>query len=171
MILLRFVHCTDPVSDAILVDTGGLYSHVEAVTPEGKYLGAHANGGVLARPADYDAGKFDREQFMELTADDVMTAAFYHYLNAVIGEPYAFDAIADFVLHLDIHLQHRVICSALQTLALRGCDFFSVPLSVPDVPAHKISPRDLELMLIERPDVRVVQKKAAPEGGLSLGGT
>jgi hypothetical protein len=168
-IILRFVHCIGAVSDGILLQTGGIYSHVEAVTPEGLYLGAHADGGVLARPSDYDAGKFDREIFVELTADDAMTAKFYHYLNAVIGEPYAFSAIAGFILHLDMQARHRVICSALQTLAIRWCNFFPVGLLMPlAVPAHEISPRDLGLMLIQRPDVRVIehpaQKKAAPEG-------
>jgi hypothetical protein len=68
-------------------------------------------------------------------------------------------------LHLDMRARHRVICSALQILALRGCNFFSVGLLMPlSVPAHEITPRDLGLMLIQRPDVRVAQKKAAPGG-------
>lgn len=154
MIVLRFVHGNDLVSDAILVDTGGLYSHVEAVTPDGKYLGAHANGGVLARPSNYDAGTFNREKFVALPADDAMTAKFYHYLDEVVGEPYAFDAIAGFIMHLDVHVQHRVICSALQALAIRWCGFFA-PLSIP---AHEISPRDLELILSARLDVRQIEK-------------
>jgi hypothetical protein len=155
-IILRFVHATDIVSDGILVDTGGKYSHVEAVTPEGKLLGAHASGGVLARPSDYDAGKFDRERFLHLTAaDEAMAAKFYHYLNAVIGEPYDFGAIAGFVSHLDVHQKHRVICSALQALALRWCEYFPVVLPVP---AHELSPRDLEVGLIMRPDVRDIPR-------------
>src|SRR5437016_3113271 len=147
MIRLRFVRGIGAISDAIVLDSGGLYSHVEAVTPEGKYLGAHMDGGVQARPADYDAGQFVRELFVELPADAATTAAFYHYLNAVIGEPYDFGAIAGFVTHLDLRLKHRVICSALQTLALRGCAWFAAPLSIP---AHQISPRDLLLILSGR---------------------
>jgi hypothetical protein len=159
-IIVRFVHGTDPVSDAILLDTGGLYSHVEAVTPEGKYLGAHADGGVLARDSNYDAGKFNREKFVELTADDAMTAKFYHYLNAVVGEPYAFNAIAGFMLHFDAHMQHRVICSALIALATRWCTFFQ-PLSLP---AHEVTPRDYELILSTRSDAKVVDKPATLKG-------
>jgi hypothetical protein len=147
VIKLRFVHCKDPISDLILVQTGGLYSHVEAVTPDGKYLGAHSDGGVLARPSDYDAGKFDRQLFLDLPADNVMALKFYSYLNACLGEPYDFGAIAGFVAHFDIHQKHRVICSALQTLALRGCWFFATPLSQE---AHEISPRDLLLILSGR---------------------
>lgn len=149
MIVLRFVHCSDIISDGILVDTGGKYSHVEAVTPDGKYLGAHADGGVKARPKDYDAGKFDREIFYHLIADGVMTDAFYHYLDACIDEPYDFGAIAGFMLHYSEHERHRVICSALITLALRWCKFFMNELTVP---AHEMSPRDVEMILSQRPD-------------------
>jgi hypothetical protein len=147
MIRLRFVRGIGALADAIVFDTGGLYSHVEAVTPDGKYLGAHIDGGVQARPADYDAGQFVRELFVALPADDAMTARFYHYLAAVVGEPYDFGAIAGFITHFDLRLQHRVICSALQTLALRGCGWFATPLSQP---AHQISPRDLLLILSGR---------------------
>lgn len=153
MIILRFVHHRVIGSDLIDFQTLGMYSHVEALTPEGKYIGAHADVGVAALPMGYDTGKFDREKFMLLPADDVMSAKFYHYLNAVIGEPYDFGAIVTFVAHFDIHQKHRVICSALQTLAARWCNFLPVPLPVP---AHEISPRDLELGLTMRPDVREI---------------
>lgn len=152
-VILRFVHCPDPISNGIIFQTGGLYSHVEAVTPDGKYLGAHCDGGVLARERDYDAGRFDRERFLELAASADMAAGFYHYLNAVVGEPYDFGAIAGFIGHLDVHQKRRTICSALQTLALRGCMYFPRPLSIL---AHRVSPRDLELMLSARPDVREI---------------
>jgi hypothetical protein len=161
-IILRLVHCNDPVSNAIIFQTGGLYSHVEAVTSDGLYIGAHADGGVQARPSDYDLGKFDRQRFLELAASDEMSLRFYHYLRATIGEPYDFGAIAGFVAHYDVHQRARVICSALITLALRGCGFFQRPLSQL---AHKVSPRDLELILSGRGDVREI-----PFSSLQLAG-
>jgi hypothetical protein len=164
MIRLRFVHGTDAVSNAIIFQTGGLYSHVEAVTPEGQYLGAHADGGVLARPSDYDAGQFDRQRFLDLAASEEMSLRFYHYLRSVIGEPYDFAAIASFVAHYDLHQKARVICSALITLALRGCGFFPLPLSQL---AHKVSPRDLELMLSARGDVHEIPFSSPPVAGAS----
>lgn len=154
MIILRFVHHRIIGSDLIDYQTLGMYSHVEALTHDGKYIGAHADTGVQARPIGYDAGTFDREKFLLLPADEVMSARFYHYLNAVIGEPYDFGAIACFVVHFDIHQKHRVICSALQTLAVRWCGYLPVPLPVP---AHEISPRDLELGLTMRPDVKEIK--------------
>lgn len=149
MIKLRFVHCNDAISNGILLQTGGLYSHVEAVTPDGKYLGAHADGGVQARPADYDSGKFDREFFADLPADEAMTAAFYAFLNRHIGEPYDFQAIVGFALHGDFHAAAHAICSAFQTLGLRQCLWFATPLGIP---AHEISPRDLLLIISGRVD-------------------
>ncbi len=164
-IRLRFVRSDSALSDAIVRDTGGLYSHVEAVTPEGLYLGAHIDGGVLARPPDYDEGHVALEKFVDLPPPftftpiaisgtmtmtigaDPMADKFYAYLNACIGEPYDFAAIAGFVAHLDLHQRHKVICSALQTLALRGCGWFASPLSLM---AHEISPRDLFLIISGR---------------------
>jgi hypothetical protein len=146
-IRLRFVHCHDSISDGIVFDTGGLYSHAECVTPDGKYLGAHADGGVQARPSDYDKGQFDRELFVDLPADDAMTAAFYAYAEKHIGQPYDFGAIFGFVLHLNDHDKGKVICSALMTLCLRACGWFATPLSLP---AHQISPRDLLLVISGR---------------------
>jgi hypothetical protein len=150
MIRLRFVYSDDPIGRGIILDTGGNYSHVEAVTPDGQYLGAHSDGGVQARPADYDKGQFTRELFVDLPADEITTVKFHHYLNACVGEPYDFKAIAGFVLHWDEHDKHKVICSALQTLALRGCGWFASPLAQP---AHEISPRDLLLMLSGRVNI------------------
>ena len=154
MIILRFVNHRIIGSYLIDFQSMGRYSHVEALTPEKTYIGAHADTGVQARPMGYDAGTFDREKFLLLPAVSDISAKFYHYLKAVIGEPYDFGAIAGFVAHFDIHQKHRVICSALQALALRGCQYLPVPLPVP---AHEIDPRDLELGLSMRPDVREIK--------------
>jgi hypothetical protein len=48
---LRFVSGIGVVSDLIKKDTGGRWSHVEAVTSDGKYLGAHADGGAKRQDA------------------------------------------------------------------------------------------------------------------------
>jgi hypothetical protein len=147
MIRLRWVHSHDPISDGIILQTGGEYSHVEALTPEGTYIGAHIHEGVAEMPGDYDEAIKDRELIVNLPAPPAMELQFYHYLRACIGEPYDFHAIAGFILHWDIHAKHKVICSALQTLALRGCGWFATPLAVP---AHEISPRDLLLIVSGR---------------------
>jgi hypothetical protein len=161
MIILRFVRHDDPASSAIIWKTGGNFSHVEAVTPDGKYLGAFGEKykyfapGTTARPMDYDSGKFAAQRFLALQADDDMRAKWIHYLRACIGEPYDWGGLsATIIAHIDFHDGHHVFCSALQTLALRGCSYLKTALPVL---AHDISPRDLELGLSMRDDVREIK--------------
>ena len=57
MITIRFVTCRDIVSAGIRGFEYGFWaSHTEALMPDGTLLGAHWQGGVLARPHDYDKG-------------------------------------------------------------------------------------------------------------------
>jgi hypothetical protein len=148
MIRLRFVTSQDLVSDGIRFAEDYPYSHVEAVTPWGTYLGAHAAGGVLDRPNNYDKGKFSAEKFIELVDTAVgADALFYAFLKTKIGTPYDYESILGFVSRLDLHKTGEVICSALQAIALRRCRYFQFPLAVH---AHEISPRDLALMLSAR---------------------
>lgn len=147
MIKLRFVTGDDIFSWAIRRAEDFGFSHVEAVTLDGKYLGAHADGGVQARPSDYDKGQFTKEVFVSLSVPDEISKVFYNYLNGKVGTPYDYEAILGFVSRLDEHQTGMVICSALMTLGLRHCKYFPFPLVVP---AHEISPRDLMLTLSGR---------------------
>ncbi len=148
-IRLRFVSGGDLDSLAIRARTESPWSHVEAVTPAGKYLGAHAQGGVLARDPGYDASWLKAEQFVDLPETEAGQAdAFYAGLEAHIGEPYDFGAILDFIVPgIEVHQARRVICSALQTLELVKRRWFPGPLAEPP---HKISPRDLFLLVSAR---------------------
>jgi len=133
------------------------YSHVEALTPDGFYIGAHSTG-VEKRWMDYDAGTPGlREKFLAITVTAEQARIFYHYLNApqVLGERYGFWDIVGFTFYFNIHKRHTVVCSALQALALRACGVFPVPLPMF---AHLISVSMLLMMLTERPDVRVVER-------------
>lgn len=122
-------------------------SHVEAVTPDGFYLGAHFLGGTQKRPKNYDAGKFSHELFLSLGATDVQSRAFYAFLNGHIGEPYDWRAILGFILPEHEHTLDHAICSALISLALRSCGWFQWPLAAP---AHLVDPRDLLLLISGR---------------------
>ena len=146
-IRLRFVTGNEWVSAAIRAHENFWASHVEAVMPDDTLLGAHADGGVLARAADYDVGRWRTQLILELPVEPAMADAFHTYLRSRVGAPYDMGAIRGFALHADMHLQGHVICSALQTLALRDCRYFPAPLVEP---AHKISPRDLLLILSAR---------------------
>lgn len=151
MIVLRFVLNRGLTSDAIEAQEKTAMpftpSHVEARTPDGaSYIGAHIDGGVMRRPVGYDKDTMIDEVVLGLEATPKQTAAFYAYLENKVGEPYDWLSIIGFVVPQHFHLQGHVICSALQTLALRapGCEWFPWRLAAP---AHLIDPRDLLLML------------------------
>ncbi len=151
MIIVRFVRSIGLTSDGIvaLEKTAMPFtpSHVEAVTPDGFYLGAHFSGGVQKRPKDYDAGHFTHELFLTLEATEEEAATFYAFLDGHIGELYDWRAIIGFVIPEHEHIPNHAICSALITLALRACRYFQWPLAAP---AHLIDPRDLLLVLSAR---------------------
>lgn len=157
MIRIRFVTCDDPISAAIRLQAGICMpftpSHTEALTPDGKsYIGAHAQGGVAAKPVGYDADQLmtlpsgkKSKAIVSLPSTDEQEAAFYAFLQSKIGEPYDWGAILDFAdPDLNLHAPDHIICSALQSYALRKAEWFQWPLTVP---FHHISPRDLFLSL------------------------
>ena len=95
MIRVRFVTSADPVSWLIrAAEMGFLFSHVECVMPDGTMLGAHADGGVQARPSGYDAAYNPIETIVEVLSPSDKEAAFHDFLLAQIGKPYDMGAIA-----------------------------------------------------------------------------
>ncbi len=153
--MIRLVNHGDGLSDAILLETGGLVAHAETIMPGGTIIGAFAEGGVQERPLDYDGGVYKYEVLVALPMDGQMSAAFHHYLRSCIGEPYDYMGLAKFVEHFDLHRRHMVFCSALVQDALRGCSYFPRPLPIP---AHESSPRILHQTLFGRPDIRVITR-------------
>ena len=120
-------------------------SHVETVTPAGKYLGQHASGGMQAREPGYDAGTFAKEFFLDIpTSSQFQADTFYSYMEGSIGEPYDWKAMLGFVLPGHFHTKFQALCSAKVAIGLRKCLIFRWPLAVPD---HLIDPRDLLLVL------------------------
>ena len=156
MIILRFVYTPSFLTRLIEFDSDDDpeegFSHVDGVTTKGTYIGAHVPE-VAERPSNWDAGKFKRERFLLLPADADMTAKWEHYLRACIGEKYGTVAIFSFITHFNLNKKHTTICSGLQTAALRGCDYFPRPLQVP---FHRISVRDLHLILMAQREVREI---------------
>jgi hypothetical protein len=150
-VILRFVQGSALTSKLIIAQEKTAMpftpSHVEAVTPDGFYLGAHINGGVQKRPVGYDRAELVHELFLTLDATAEQDQTFYSYLTAHIGEPYDWRAILGFLFPEHEHLENHVICSAFMTLGLRAAKWFPYPLAAP---AHLIDPRDLLLMLSGR---------------------
>jgi hypothetical protein len=155
-IMIRFVNHGDGLSDAIIDEMGGMVAHAEAVMKGGTVIGAYAEGGVQERPLDYDHGKFKTEIIIALPTDADTVAKFEHYMRAVIGEPYDYTGLADFIEHFDVHRIHRIFCSALVDDALRGCMYFPHPLPIP---AHKVPPVMLQQMVLCRPDARIITRE------------
>lgn len=159
MIRLRFVTGSDLISRFIRTQ-GGLAmpftpSHVEALSQDGlTYVGAHIDGGILARPVGYDADKLltlpdgsKSERIVSLPGTDAQEAAFYAFVQSKIGSPYDWKSIISFMApDINLHDFAHIICSAFMAAALRtkGCEYFPWPMVVP---FHHVSPRDLLLIL------------------------
>lgn len=155
MIRLRFVTCNDPISAGIRAAEYGFWaSHTEAVMPDGTLLGAHYDGGVQARAADYDHGKFSQDLIVALPAPPEMADAFHAYLRSQLGKPYDVQAILAFVTRRNWQDPEAWFCSELQAAALVACGWFSTPLATE---FNHITPRDLLLILSGR--IAITQKE------------
>jgi hypothetical protein len=160
MIKLRFVTGNDFVSRS--PTRMALYTsrRVEAIMPDGTWLGAHLDGGVQARPAEYDRATRTRELIVEIDAGNWAFAPnatapvlsgprenrFHDFLRAQVGKPYDLTAIAGLALGRDWRTPDSWICSELQAAALEACGYLP-KLSAAD---NHISPRDLLLVLSGR---------------------
>ena len=123
-ITLRFVSSNDMVSRIIRGgELGFPYQHVEAQMPDGSLLGAHASGGVQARPADYDKD-YIQDLYVTVPCLPDAVAIFHDFLRSQIGKPYDMGAIAEmadgFVTGEAPNWPSSPswICSALQTAAM-----------------------------------------------------
>ena len=147
-IVLRFVQGDSVASRLIIAQEKTAMpftpSHVECVTPDGLYFGAHISGGTQRREPGYDKAELVRDLFLTLGATDEQAAAFYSDMDAHEGEPYDWTAIVGFLVPEHLHLPNHAICSARITLSLRASGWLRWPLAAP---AHLIDPRDLLLML------------------------
>jgi hypothetical protein len=156
MIKIRFVTGNDFISNAIRVgERDGWCTHVEAIMPDGTWLGAHLDGGVQARPAEYDKATRTRELIIEL--DDAAAiyrtvvgpsfeGAFHAFLRAQIGKPYDTGAVIGLGVGRDWRNSGSWFCSELIAAALEACGYLP-RLSAAD---NHISPRDLLLVLSGR---------------------
>lgn len=141
-IILRFVASKGASSAVIRWAENYEYSHVEAVTPNGNYLGALFDGGVAERPSNYDAGEWTAQAFWTYPADTTETNAWVTWLRSKIGVPYDWEAIVGFAVRESLHERQHIICSALQSGAL------TLPVNILRsvvVPWHEMSPRDLAI--------------------------
>ena len=158
-IVLRFVQGTSVESRLIVAQEKTSMpfapSHVEALTPDGFYLGSHISGGVEKRPIGYDKNEIADELILPLIGTDAMAPAFYAFLEKHIGEPYDWEAILGFLIPEHFHIANHVICSALITLGLRNPGWFPCKLSYP---AHLVSPAILLFAISAKQYVPMVKQ-------------
>lgn len=148
MITIRFVTCADKISSGIRRFEYGFWaSHAEALMPDGTLLGAHADGGVMARDHDYDKGKFTREMYVSIPTDPAMTDGFHNFLRKQVGKPYDFLAIAGLAAQRDWQEPDSWFCSELCAAALADCGYFPQHLATEFT---HVTPRDLLLILSGR---------------------
>ena len=142
MIVLQFACGTDFTSKAIDWFSHGWWSHVDAVLPDGRLLGARFSGGVAIRPADY-LGTTKIQQ-VNLPCSDDMSAKFYEFLNTQVGKAYDKTAIAAFIFNRDWQNPKDWYCSELQASGLVTCGYLPHKLAIPN---NKITPSDLYFLL------------------------
>jgi hypothetical protein len=163
---IRFVTGNDLISNGIrFYEHDGWATHAEAVMPDGTLLGAHLQGGVMIRPAGYDAATMTRELIVDLPpfedADHPwgMEDRFYNFLRAQVGKPYDDIALIGLAMNRDWHDAGSWFCSELMAAALEFCGYWP-PLAALD--SH-VSPRDLLLVLSGRVPIPNMAGTPAPK--------
>ena len=106
---IRFITEPDWISTSIRVITNSDWSHTEIILPDGTYLGAHPDGGVKVRPANYCVPT--RERRYSIYVDDRQLDKIMAFTRGQIGKPYDLTDIAGLLTHLDWHTKGKWICS------------------------------------------------------------
>jgi hypothetical protein len=152
---LRFVDTQSNLVSRIIrgAELGVPWSHVEAVTPTGLYLGAISvieggfHAGVQARDPSYDK-TWTKHLLVDVPATPAQELAFFGFLQSKIGLPYDLEAIAEMAEGAltgeapDWANADAYICSALVTAALLAANMvFTAPATV-----RLATPRDVLVM-------------------------
>ena len=121
MIRLQFVCEAALSSQAIAWFSAGHFSHVDAVLPDGRLLGARDDSvggqppGVRIRPPNYV--RWSRRVVMTVPASPAQAMEFYAFLYSQLGRPYDRAAIWAFAFNRDWREHDSWICSELQSAA------------------------------------------------------
>ena len=138
-IKLQFV-CEAAITSRMIAWFGaGQFSHVDAVLPDGRLIGArndvagNIQPGVRIRPPGYH--KFTRRVIMDVPATPEQTKKFYDFMLAQQGKPYDREAIWAFLFNRDWREDDSWICSECITAA---CEMSVLPQLY--LSANKITP-------------------------------
>jgi uncharacterized protein YycO len=120
-IQLQFVCEAALSSQAIAWFSAGHFSHVDAVLPDGRLLGARDDAvggqppGVRIRPPNYV--KWSRRVGMTVPASPEQVTAWHSFLIDQLGKPYDSAAIWAFAFNRNWREADSWICSELQSAA------------------------------------------------------
>jgi hypothetical protein len=141
---LRFVEHPGIFTDLCgIVQYGVKYTHVDAKTSEGTYLGALLLGGVQERKLDYDGGKFTHETFVHLNMTPEQETKFFARLRSHVGQPYDPIAILYFFGPFSSHNWHDPGAWECTSYIADGLIFCGWLPENKVVPACRMTPRDL----------------------------
>ena len=130
-------------------------SHAECVLPNGTIIAALSDRSVRNVPGDYDTTSTS-QIFVDVLMPPNDLKRWVAYLWSRVGRPYDWTAIYGEAMHLNWRAPCGFICSMLCALSLREAGTFSRPLSEE---AHKLSPRDVLLILSAHPAARIHPKE------------
>jgi uncharacterized protein YycO len=107
MIELQFATESDIVSAGIRWFTWSNVSHVDFVTPEGKFLGSRLDGGVRVREPGYARFAYTERYRIDTPYEATIWSAAY----SQIGKPYDWKGIVGFTFHRDWRDSSSWFCS------------------------------------------------------------
>lgn len=118
---VRFITADGFVSSGIRWVTNSLWSHVEFGTPIGTWIGAHADGGWMERPANYCTPT--REAMYDIPCTQEIMDAHLKRIRAMVGQmPYnKLDIVGLLIKNRKLSTPHALICSqgATEELIMR----------------------------------------------------
>lgn len=118
VILARFIKNRGLTSEVITEEEDGLFSHFEYGTPQGTWIGAHIDGGVQERPADYCNPPRDWRYAIGLSSEAELDA-WLKMLRADIGVHYNVLGVVGIAAHIRaLNNPHEVDCSEWGTQKL-----------------------------------------------------
>lgn len=142
-ITIRFIANHTFTSAAIRWITGSLFSHVEAGTPEGRWIGALSDG-IKERPADYC--KPFREYVYRIPCTQKQADDFLTLMRSKIGTKYNFLDIIGLALGVrSLNNVHDDICSEFVTWGLVRTFGPQAVLNVEPGWEYRITPETLHL--------------------------
>ncbi len=142
-VTVRFIANHTLLSAAIRWSTGSLFSHVEAGTPDGTWIGALSDG-VKERPANY-CNPF-REYVYRIPCTQQQQETFLALMRSKIGTKYNFLDIVGLALGIrSLNNVHDDICSELVTWALIRTFGPQAVLNVEPGWEYRVTPETLHL--------------------------